>query len=330
MTRTWILKERPTRELRTDLLELQDRPDPALGAGEVRVRNLWASVDPYMRGLIDGQGGYVPPIALGEAMHGGAIGEVIESRADSLPVGTHVVHNAGWRDVATIAAASASIVDADDAIPLQHYLGAFGMPGMTAYFGLLHTGQAKRGETLFVSSAAGAVGSVVVQIAKATGMRVIASAGGAEKCDAVRALGADATIDYKAGDLSARLAEAAPEGIDVTFDNVGGDHLAAAIDNARQNMRVTLCGMISGYANASEMVIPQPMRLIAKRIRLLGHYAPDHYAHRGQFLDDMRRWYAAGELSCPTRVFDGLDTMPQALLSLYEGASVGKVLVRLA
>jgi NADPH-dependent curcumin reductase CurA len=322
MARTWILKDRPHGALRADIFALEDRPEAPLGDGAVRVRNLWASVDPYMRGLLDGEGSYVPAIPLDQPMHGGAVGEVIESRAPTFSVGAHVIHNEGWRATAIVSAAECMAIDPADDTPLEHYLGNFGMPGMTAYFGLLHASAAKPGETLFVSSAAGAVGSAVVQIGKASGMRVIGSAGGPEKCAAVRALGADAVIDYKAGDLSRRLSEAAPGGIDVYFDNVGGDHLAAAFDNARMHMRVTVCGMISGYGGKTDLVIAEPMRLVALRIRLQGLFAPDYYDRRALFLDDMLR--------CPVKVYDGLESMPEAFLSLYRGGTIGKVVVRLA
>ena len=330
MARTWLLKERPNGELREDIFALEDRPDEPLDENMVRIRNLWASVDPYMRGLLDGEGGYVPAIPLGQPMHGGAVGEVVESRAAALPVGRHVMHNGGWRASGVMPATECMAIDPDDAIPLEHYLGNFGMPGMTAYFGLLHAGEAKPGETLFVSSAAGAVGSAVVQIARAIGMRVIGSAGGPEKCARVRDFGADAAVDYKKGDLSRRLAEVAPEGIDVYFDNVGGDHLAAALDNARMSMRVTVCGMISGYGDKADLVIREPMRLVAQRIRFQGHFAPDYYPQRAKFLEDMRGWYRDGALACPVKVYEGLENMPEAFFSLYRGGAVGKVVVKLA
>jgi NADPH-dependent curcumin reductase CurA len=326
---TWILKERPNGALRADIFALEERPDAPLAEGMVRVRNLWASVDPYMRGLLDGEGSYVPAIPLDQPMHGGAVGKVIESRAPEFPIGAHVIHNDGWREVSSVSAAECLAIDASEDIPLEHYLGNFGMPGMTAYFGLLHAGAAQPGETLFVSSAAGAVGSAVVQIAKASGMRVIGSAGGPEKCAAVHALGADAMIDYKQGDLSRQLAAAAPDGIDAYFDNVGSDHLAAALDNARMHMRITVCGMISGYGGKADLVIAEPMRLVAKRIRLHGHFAPDYYPQRAKFHADMRGWYRSGALTCPVRIYDGLASMPEAFLSLYRGGTVGKVVVRL-
>ena len=330
MARVWTLRRRPEEVLTADIFAPEERPDAPLAEGEVRVRNRWLSVDPFMRGMLDGQGSYMPALPLDALMHGGAIGEVVESRAPALPAGAIVLHNEGWRDVSVAAAAGCERI-ADDEVPAQHFLGHFGMPGVTAYFGLLHAGEGKAGETLFVSSAAGAVGSVVVQIAKAIGMRVIGSAGGPEKCAAVRALGADATIDYKApGELSAKLKAAAPGGVDLYYDNVAGDHLAAAIDNARPHMRVTLCGMISGYGRQVDLCIREPMRLVSQRIRLQGYFAPDYYHLRPRFLSDMRGWLKSGALTCPTIVHEGLETVPDAFVSLFAGGGgVGKVLVRL-
>lgn len=191
----------------------------------------------------------------------------------------------------------------------------------------LHDGQV--GETLFVSSAAGAVGSTVVQIAKALGLRVIGSAGGPEKCAAVAKLGADAVLDYRTGDLFRRLGEAAPDGIGIYFDNVGTDHLAAAIDHIRLHMRVVLCGMIAGYGGDALLSIKDPMRLVAKRIHIKGHFVPDYFAERSRFHADMCEWFRQGLLTCPVNIHHGIEPMPEAFLSLYRGGTVGKVLVRL-
>jgi NADPH-dependent curcumin reductase CurA len=332
MAHVWTLHARPQgRELSSGIFTLSSQPDAELADGEVRVRNLWLSVDPFMRGMLDDYGSYMPSLALGRPMNGGAIAAVIESRSPTLPVGSTVVHNSGWRDIAVVSAAACDLVTDSD-MPIEHYLGHFGMPGVTAYFGLLHLGAGKAGETVFVSSAAGAVGTAVVQIAKAVGMRVVGSAGGPDKCKAVRDLGADAMVVYKApGDLSAKLAKAAPAGIDLYFDNVAGDHLAAAIDNARTHIRVTLCGMISGYGRAGELCIRDPMRLVSQRIRLQGYFAPDYYHLRPKFLADMRGWLRSGALACPTVVHEGLESMPNAFVSLFAGGGgVGKMLVRLS
>ena len=218
----------------TDNFELKDVALPPLGDGMVRVRNRWLSVDPYMRGRMNDVKSYVPPFQLGEPMDGGAIGEVVESKAEGFAPGDLVQHMAGWRDEAVVACAHRATSCPTSARRREQFLGVLGVTGATAYFGLLDAAAAKEGDIVFVSAAAGAVGSAVVQIAKAKGMTVIGSAGGAEKCDFVRSLGADQVIDYKAGPILKGLAAAAPDGIDVYFDNVGGDHLDAAFALARR------------------------------------------------------------------------------------------------
>jgi NADPH-dependent curcumin reductase CurA len=306
------------------LVTIESRP---LNDGEVRVANSWLSVDPYMRGRMNDVKSYVPPFALGEPMQGGAIGEVVESRAATVPVGTKVQHMLGWRDEAVLLGDQVQKLPAID-MPDEAFLGLFGMPGMTAYFGLLDVGSAKEGDTVFVSAAAGAVGSTVVQIAKAKGMTVIGSAGGADKCNWVRSLGADAVIDYKAGDVVRALADAAPDGIDVYFDNVGGDHLDAALLAARMHARFAICGMIDIYNDGK----PQSLRYLAKvigaRIVIKGFLVSDHLAGLADFYRDMGAWLSAGKLTREQTVHDRLETMPDAFLGLFTGGNRGKMLVR--
>src|SRR6476646_10436418 len=250
MAKAWHLKSRPQGVPTLDNFELKDLELPPLADGSIRVRNRWLSVDPYMRGRMNDVKSYVPPFQVGEPLEGGAIGEVVESKADGLAVGDLVQHMAGWRDEAVIPARSAQKLPQLGAPP-ERFLGILGVTGMTAYFGLLDAARAKQGDVVFVSAAAGAVGSVVVQIAKAKGMTVIASAGGQQKCDFVRSLGADQVIDYKAAPILKGLAAATESvgsgGIDVYFDNVGGDHLDAAFALARNNARFAICGMIDSY-----------------------------------------------------------------------------------
>src|SRR6185437_12316101 len=230
---------------------------------------LWLSVDPYMRGRMNDVKSYVPPFQLDEPMEGGAIGEVVESNAEGLRPGDLVQHMAGWRDEAVAQARAVNKLP-PLGVPPEQFLGVLGITGATAYFGLLDAASAKEGDVVFVSAAAGAVGSVVVQVAKAKGMTVIGSAGGAEKCDYVRSLGADQVVDYKAGPILKGLAAAAPDGIDVYFDNVGGDHLDAAFALARQNARFAICGMIEGYNDSTPPSFRFIARVIAMRIRLKG------------------------------------------------------------
>src|SRR5690349_6568947 len=227
MARAWHLKSRPDGMPTMDNFELKQTDLPPLGEGQVRVRNLWLSVDPYMRGRMNDVKSYVPPFALGEPMQGGAVGKVVESRSPDFQEGDTVFHMLGWREAA---AGPAQAFNKVPPLPVDdhQWLGNLGLTGGTAYFGLLRVAEAKEGDIVFVSAAAGAVGSAVVQIAKAKGMTVIGAAGGAEKVEFVRSLGADAVIDYKAGPVLRQLSEAAPKGVDVYFDNVGGDHLDAA------------------------------------------------------------------------------------------------------
>jgi NADPH-dependent curcumin reductase CurA len=328
MARAWHLERRPQGMPVANDFALRDIALAPLDDGQVRVRNLWLSVDPYMRGRMNDVKSYAAPFALGEPMTGGAVGEVIESRADGLSPGDRVVHMAGWRDEAVIAAREAQKLPPLDAPP-QAFLGQLGMPGMTAYFGLLLVAEAKAGDTVFVSAAAGAVGSTVVQIAKARGMTVIGSAGGADKCDWVRSLGADHVIDYKTGDSIVRqLAAAAPQGIDVYFDNVGGDHLDAAFATAREGARFAICGMIDIYNSGAPTQLRYIARTIAARIRIQGFLVSDWLSHAPDFYRDMGELLAKDALRREETVVEGLEAMPDAFLGLFSGANRGKMLVR--
>ena len=329
MARAWTLASRPNGMPTPDNFALTDIALPDMADGMVRVRNRWLSVDPYMRGRMNDVKSYVPPFAIGEAMQGGAVGEVIESRADGYAAGDHVVHMAGWRDEAVLPAAMLQKIPAGD-IPVQRYLGHLGMPGMTAWFGLLAVAEAKPGETVFVSAAAGAVGSAVVQIARAKGMTVIGSAGGADKVALVRSLGADAAIDYKAdGSLVKALMTAAPKGIDVYFDNVGGGHLDAALATARDGARFAMCGMIEGYNGADPVQLRYLMRIVAARIRLRGFIVSDFQDRIAEFQADMGALVASGQVRSEETIHDGLEATPAAFLGLFSGGNSGKMLVRL-
>jgi len=271
---------------------------------------------------------YVPPFQVGEPMDGGAIGEVVESRIDGLSPGDLVQHMSGWRDEAVVPARMAQKLPGLDAAP-ELFLGVLGVTGITAYFGLLDAASAREGDVVFVSAAAGAVGSAVVQIAKARGMTVIGSAGGAAKCDFVRSLGADQVIDYKAGPILKSLAAAAPDGIDVYFDNVGGDHLDAAFALARNDARFAICGMIEGYNAREPMSFRFIQRIIAARIQLKGFLVFDYFPRIEEFYRDMGPWVADGTVKSRETVVEGLESMPDAFLGLFRGANVGKMLVRL-
>jgi hypothetical protein len=307
---------------------LKDVTLPELGDGMVRVRNHFLSVDPYMRGRMNDVKSYVPPFALDAPMEGGAVGEVVESRDPAFAAGDQVMHMAGWRDEAVVPAAALNKLP-DLGVEPQQFLGNLGLTGGTAYFGLLDAASAKSGDIVFVSAAAGAVGSAVVQIAKAKGMIVIGSAGGPDKCEFVRSLGADAVVDYKAGPLPKQLAAVAPKGIDVYFDNVGGDHLDAALALARPNARFAICGMIDAYNSGEPASLRYIMRIIAMRIRLQGFIYTDYLSRMGEFYRDMGGLIASGQLKARDTMVDGLESTPQAFLGLFSGANTGKMLVRL-
>jgi NADPH-dependent curcumin reductase CurA len=305
-------------------------PDP--GPGELLVRNLMMSVDPYMRGRMDDRKSYVPPFQVGQALEGGAVGEVVASGVDGIKPGEMVLHSLGWREYALVSAKHATVVD-PSAAPLGAYLGVLGMTGLTAYAGLFVTAEFKPGDVVFVSSAAGAVGQVVGQLAKLNGAaRVIGSAGSPAKVAYLTdELGFDAAFDYHDAPVRDRLAEAAPDGIDVYFDNVGGEHLEAAIGALNVHGRVTVCGMISVY-NATEPT-PAPRnlsQLISKRLTMRGMLVRDHYDLTQRFLAEVSPLVADGRIKHRETVFEGLRCAPEAFLSMLQGGGIGKNLVRIA
>jgi len=328
----WTLKQRPQGMPTNASFELKALPLPPLEEGQVRVRNEWLSVDPYMRGRMNDVKSYVPPFQLGEPMDGGAVGRVVESRAEGFAPGDLVQHMLGWRDVAQGPAGAFNKLPALG-VPDSQWLGNLGLTGGTAYWGLLDAAEAKEGDTVFVSAAAGAVGSAVVQIAKAKGMTVIGSAGGAEKCGWVKELGADAVIDYKAmpilKGLAAALKEIGARGIDVYFDNVGGDHLDAALATAANRARFAICGLIEGYNSSEPMCLRFLARTIAARITIRGFLFPDYMGRMGEFYAEMGPWVASGRIKSRETVHEGIEAMPNAFLGLFAGANIGKMLVRL-
>ncbi|CAM3031734.1 Enoyl reductase (ER) domain-containing protein [Sphingomonas antarctica] len=330
MARAWHLKSRPTGMPTHDNFEFKDLADTPLGDGQIRVRNSWLSVDPYMRGRMNDVKSYVPPFQIGEPLQGGAVGEVIESKADGYTVGDNVLHMMGWRDESVVDAANTMMPP--QKLPAgtdpQLFLHNLGLTGATAYFGLLKTAAAKEGDVVFVSAAAGAVGSAVVQIAKAKGMTVIGSAGGPDKCAWVKELGADDCIDYKAGSVLKQLLAAAPKGIDVYFDNVGGEHLDAAYATARNNARFAICGMIDAYNDGKPLELLYFMRTISARIRTEGFIYTDYIAHIGEFMADAGGMIASGKLKARVTVKDGVENTLDAFLGLFSGANTGKMLVR--
>ncbi|HVY86676.1 MAG TPA: NADP-dependent oxidoreductase [Caulobacterales bacterium] len=303
---------------------------PAPGSGEVLVRNLWMSVDPYMRGRMYDRPSYVPPFALGEAMQGGAVGRVEASNDPSLAPGDLVESNFGWREGFVASAANLQKLP-QDGLPTQAYLGVLGMPGMTAYTGFHRLGEPKAGETVFVSGAGGAVGSTVCQIAKIRGCTVIGSAGSDAKLEWLKQHGVDAVINYKTcGNFLQALRAAAPSGIDIYFDNVGGEQLEAAMEVARPWARFVECGMIAQYNAAAPAPGPRNMMyIVGKRLRLQGFIVFDFNDMREQFRADMTQWVKEGRVQSQETVENGIENAPAAFLKLFSGDNAGKMLVKL-
>src|SRR6185312_17569524 len=307
-------------------------PDP--GPGQVLVRNSYMTVDPYMRGRMTDRRSYVPGFAIGEAMTGGAVGQVVEAGAGALfKVGDYVQSFGGWREgfVANGPELMMQKIDPIPGIGIQSYLGSLGMPGMTAYAGLLRIGEFKPEDSVFVSAASGAVGAVVCQIAKAKGSkRVVGSAGSDEKCAWLKKIGCDEAINYKTcGDLNAAVAKAFPDGIGVYFDNVGGAHLEAAIGNMRQFGRLAECGMIEQY-NATQPP-PGPRNLImvvGLSLSMRGFIVSNHYDMMPDFMRDMATWIKAGKMTWRETIYDGIERAPEAFIGLFKGENFGKMLVR--
>jgi NADPH-dependent curcumin reductase CurA len=327
------LASRPTGWPTDDNFEIAEVEVPAPGEGQVLVRNVVMSVDPYMRGRMNDVKSYVPPFQVGAPLEGGAVGEVVAvgPNVTSLAVGDNVLHGLGWREYAVVPAAHSVKVDPNVA-PLSAYLGVLGMPGMTAYAGLLVTAEFKEGDVVFVSGAAGAVGQLVGQIARLKGAsRVIGSAGSPEKVKyLVEELGFDAAFNYKDGPVAEQLAAAAPDGIDVYFDNVGGEHLEAAISVLNLNGRITMCGAISQYNESEKPSGPSNMiQILAKRLTLRGMLVGDHKALQPQFVAEVGAWIASGELKYSETVVEGgVRQAPSAFLGMLRGDNTGKMLVR--
>ncbi|MFC9292398.1 NADP-dependent oxidoreductase [Streptomyces sp. NPDC057052] len=331
VSREWRLLSRPVGWPKAEDFELAEAEIRQPGPGEVLVRNAYLSVDPYMRGRMSAAKSYTAPYELGRAMQGGAVGEVVASRAEGVAVGDHVLHFGGWREYATFDAAQAVKVD-PEAAPLSTYLGVLGMTGLTAYAGLLRTAAFEEGDVVFVSGAAGAVGSQVGQIAKLKGAsRVIGSAGSDEKVKLlVEEYGFDAAFNYKNGSVSEQLREAAPDGIDVYFDNVGGDHLEAAIGSLKQGGRIAVCGMISVYNNTEPAPGPRNLaRLIQTRGRIEGFLVGDHYDLQPRFVQEVGPWVASGALKYRETVVEGIENNLEAFLGVLRGDNTGKMIVKL-
>ena len=333
-SKEWALATRPVGMPKTSDFTMTTMDVPAPSEGEIQVKNSWLSVDPYMRGRMIERESYVPPFQLGETMQGGAVGRVVASRHPDFAEGDLVRSMAGWREAWTAPPAAALAEKVPDiGLPESALLGIAGMPGLTAYAGLLRIGEPKEGDTVFVSGAAGAVGSAVCQIAKIKGCKTIGSAGGTEKTAYLKSIGVDEVIDYKttpdADSLTKALAAAAPKGIDIYFDNVGGDHLQAAINVARQGARFALCGMISQYNDTTPAPGPNNLiMIVGKSLKLQGFIVSNYADMAPQFAQDMAQWIPSGQIQYKETVHEGIANAPAAFMGLFEGGNLGKMLVK--
>jgi hypothetical protein len=324
------LASRPSGQPTSENFEVVETEVRSPTDGEVTVRNTFLSVDPYMRGRMNDVKSYVPPFKLGEVMSGGAVGEVIESRSPDLNVGETVQHMQGWREFTTGSASDVHRIDTRLA-PASAYLGALGLTGFTAWVGLFDIARMHEGDVVFVSGAAGGVGSLAGQMAKLRGAsRVVGSAGSDAKVKhLIDDLGFDAAFNYRNRPVRDQLRQAAPDGIDVYFDNVGGQHLEAAIEAFKPFGRAALCGAISQYNSTAPPPGPRNMPLcVGKRLTLRGFIVSDHQDRFGDFIAEVGPWLAQGQIVARETVVDGIDRMPDAFLSLFRGDNLGKMLVR--
>ena len=333
VNRQFRLKSRPVGRIKTSDFDLVEAPIPEPGAGEALVRTLYLSLDPTNRIWMSDMDQYMPPVELGAVMRGGGIGVVVKSNSSAYKVGDHVSGLTGWQDY-TLAGERPEmrmgVLPKGLPVPLTAMLGACGMTGLTAYFGLLELGQPKAGDTVVVSAAAGAVGSVVGQIAKIKGCRAVGIAGGPDKCrHLIEKLGFDAAVDYKRADWKEQLAAATPDGIDVNFENVGGEIMEAVM--ARMNLfsRMPLCGMISGY-NTDEPMRADFSPILMRRIQIRGFIVTDFMAKFAEGSIQLATWVAEGKLTYDETIVDGLEEAPTAVNRLFDGQNTGKLIVKVA
>jgi NADPH-dependent curcumin reductase CurA len=329
-TRQVILKRRPVGEPKETDFEIVERPVPAPAEGQVLCRTVWLSLDPYMRGRMSEGPSYAAPVPLVGVMCGGTVSRVVESRSPALAPGDFVLGYDGWQEWAVADAAGLRKRD-PSAAPLSYALGVLGMPGMTAYVAVLDIGRPKTGETVVVSAAAGAVGSVAGQIAKLRGCRAVGVAGSDAKCEYVtRELGFDACINYKTQPVRRALKKACPAGIDVYVENVGGPVFEAVLYNLAQGARIPLVGLISQY-NATEWPTgPSLMPILVKRATIQGMIVGDHLARQADFLRDVGDWLREGKIKYRETVVEGLENAPRAFIGLFHGENIGKLLVKVS
>jgi hypothetical protein len=329
MNKSIVLASRPQGWVKPDDFRLESSAIPAPKDGEVLVKNLWLSLDPYMRGRISEAKSYVPPVAIGAVMVGQTVGEVLESKHPGYKAGDHVLTALGWQTHGVAKGGEISKVDGSR-VPLSYFLGVLGMPGLTAYFGLYEIGHPRAGNTLVVSAASGAVGSVVGQLGKASGCRVVGIAGGKAKCDyVVKDLGFDACIDYKAGKLNENLAAACPDGVDVYFENVGGEIMDAVMARMNFASRMIVCGLISDYNTTEPYGMKMMRSVLVNRIRMQGMIVFDWVNRYPEGIKALSALLASGKIKYRESVVQGIENAPQGLIDLLQGKNFGKQLVKL-
>lgn len=327
-----LLASRPAGWPSEENFEVRTAELPAMADGQVRVRNEFISVDPYMRGRMNDTRSYVAPYQIGERITGGAVGRVVASTAQQLPVGTLVTHQHGWSDTVQAAAETFTPVPEISGVPSSLRLHMMGMTGLTAWVGLTVIAGMKEGDTVFISGAAGAVGTAAGQIARLLGAkRVIGSAGSPEKVELLtQKYGYDAAFNYKDGDVAGQLAALAPEGIEVFFDNVGGEHLEAALGAFNDGGRAALCGAISSYNTTQAPAGPRNMaNLITRGLKLQGFTLSNYLQHAPEFGQRMGQWFTEGKIAYDETIVDGIENTVQAFIAMMQGANTGKMLVRI-
>lgn len=324
-----LLERRPQGAVQESDFRLVEGPVPEIGEGQYLVRAHYLSLDPYMRGRMSAAKSYARPVEIGQVMEGEVVGEVVDSRHPGFKSGDKVADRIGWQRYGASDGSRARKIERDD-FPISAYLGVLGMPGATAYIGLLDIGQPKAGETVVVSAASGAVGATVGQIAKIKGCRAVGIAGGTEKCRYVtEELGFDACVDYRRGRLADDLAEATPDGIDVYFENVGGEILDAVLPRLNAFARIPLCGLVSQYNRLEPYGVKHLQSLLLNRVKLQGFIVGEHLSRWPAAHADLGRWVREGRVKYRESVVEGLENAPRAFLGLLTGKNFGKQLVKL-
>lgn len=329
VNKQWRLKQRPTGKPSSDTWDYTESDVPSIGDGELLIKIEYISMDPAMRGWLNDAKSYIEPVQVGDVMRAGTVGEVVESKNDKFKVGDYVCGHNGVQSYAVSDGSGLYKVDPNLA-PLSYYLGVLGMPGMTGYFGLLNTGLPKAGETVVVSGAAGAVGGLVGQIAKIKGCRVVGIAGGAEKCQfLVDELGFDAAVDYKNENVKKALKKSCPDGVDVFFDNVGGDILDDVLTQINVRARIVICGAISQYNNTTPVKGPSNyLSLLVNRARMEGIVVFDNIKEYPVAMKDIAGWIQSGDITVKDHIVEGIETFPDTLMMLFKGQNFGKLILK--